>query len=44
MRELEKTKDEKENYIEAFYSAGYLIGEVVNIKSDEKFLIKVSSG
>ena len=31
MRDLEKKKDEKENYIKAFQSAGYFIGEVANI-------------
>lgn len=30
-RDLDKTLDEKENYIKAFQSAGYFIGEVVNI-------------
>lgn len=31
MRDLQKVREEKENYIKAFQSAGYFIGEVVNI-------------
>ena len=44
MRDLQKVREEKENYIKAFQSAGYFIGEVVNIQTDEKFLIKLTSG
>ena len=44
MRDLQKVREEKENYIKAFQSAGYFIGEVVNIQTDEKYLIKLTSG
>lgn len=43
-RELEKTLDKKEGYIESFQSAGMLIGEVVNIQTEDRYLVKLSSG
>ena len=40
MRELQRT----EEHLKAIQSAGMLIGEVLNSQTDEKYLIKVSSG
>lgn len=40
MKDLDKT----ENFLKSVQSSGMFIGEILNAQSDEKYLVKISSG
>ena len=42
--ELLKEEEKTEDYLKAIQSAGMFIGEILNQHSDEKYLVKISSG